>query len=115
MVLGLFDPENGAASSERLVNACRRLASAEPARDVGVGLVEAVREELRRERIPVLHFRKEDGERGAASGKAGQLSQHLGTRKLALLRRRGGFRPLAAKRGRRRTQRGRWSHLDHQH
>ena len=26
------------------------------------GLVDALRDELRRERIPVLHFRKEDGE-----------------------------------------------------
>jgi GNAT superfamily N-acetyltransferase len=101
VVLGLFDPESGATSSERL---SKRLPSAgletslhdmsEP------GLVEAVREELRRERIPVLHFRKQDGQTlEHRLLQLGELSKQLGTRKLALLRRRGGFRPLASKRG----------------
>ncbi len=63
------------------------------------GVVEAVRDELRRERIPVLHFRKLDEETlEQRLSQLGDLVQQLGTRKLALLRRRGGFRPLVGKR-----------------
>jgi GNAT superfamily N-acetyltransferase len=100
VVLGLFDPDTAATSSERLV---KRLPvsglSPSPHEMSEAGLVGAVRDELRRERIPVLHFRKLDGEtleqRLAALG---NLSRELGTRKLALLRRRGGFRPLSGRR-----------------
>ena len=97
VVLGLFDPETGASSSERLV---KRLPAAglspSPHEMSESGVVEAVREELRRERVPVLHFRKVDGETLEQRLIAlGTMSQQLGTRKLALLRRRGGFRPLA--------------------
>jgi GNAT superfamily N-acetyltransferase len=101
VVLGLFDPDTGASSSEKLM---KRLpaASLEPSPHEmsEQGLVEAVRDALRRERIPVLHFRKQEGETLAQRlTQLGQLSQKLGTRKLALLRRRGGFRPLVGKRG----------------
>jgi hypothetical protein len=97
VVLGLFDPESGPTSSERL---SKRLPSAglspAPHEMSEPGMVEAVREELRRERIPVLHFRKvEDETLEQRLAQLGELSQRLGTRKLALLRRRGGFRPLA--------------------
>jgi GNAT superfamily N-acetyltransferase len=100
VVLGLFDPETGASSSERLV---KRLpvASLSPSRHAmsEPGLVDALREDLRNERIPVLHFTKEDDESlEQRLSRLGSLSQQLGTRKLALLRRRGGFRPLVGKR-----------------
>jgi len=100
VVLGLFDPESGATSSERLV---KRLPAASmspsPHEMSEPDLVAAVREDLRRERIPVLHFRKVDGESlEQRLAQLGELSRQLATRKLALLRRRGGFRPLAGKR-----------------
>jgi acetylglutamate kinase len=100
VVLGLFDPDTGANSSERLV---KRLpaSSLTPSRHAmsEPDLVEAVREDLRNERIPVLHFSKLEGE-GLEQRLSllGELSQRLGTRKLVLLRRRGGFRPLVGKR-----------------
>lgn len=101
VVLGLFDPDTGATSSERLV---KRLPvaslSPSPHEMSEPALVEQVREDLRRERIPVLHFRKSDDETlDHRLVQLASLARHLGTRKLALLRRRGGFRPLAAKRG----------------
>jgi acetylglutamate kinase len=100
VVLGLFDPETGATSSERLI---KRLPAASlspsPHEMSEPGLMAAVRDELRRERIPVLHFRKVEGETlETRLSQLGELAQQLGTRKLALLRRRGGFRPLAGKR-----------------
>jgi GNAT superfamily N-acetyltransferase len=100
VVLGLFDPEAGAASSERLV---KRLpaASLEPSpHDMSEpDLESAVRDELRRGRVPVLHFRKRDDDTlEQRLAELGELVRTLGTRKLALLRRRGGFRPLAGKR-----------------
>jgi acetylglutamate kinase len=101
VVLGLFDPDTGATSSERLI---KRLPAAglspTPHEMSEPDLEKAVRDELRRERIPVLHFRKTEGETlDQRLVQLGELSRELGTRKLALLRRRGGFRPLAAKRG----------------
>jgi len=100
VVLGLFDPESGATSSERLLKRLPVLAmSPSPHEMSEVGLVEAVREDLRRERIPVLHFRKVEGETVEQRlAQLGELVRSLGTRKVALLRRRGGFRPLAGKR-----------------
>ncbi len=101
VVLGLFDPETGATSSERLA---KRLPSAGlspmPHEMSEPNLGDALRDDLRRERIPVLHFRKNEGEAlDQRLAQLGELSRQLGTRKMALLRRRGGFRPLAAKRG----------------
>jgi GNAT superfamily N-acetyltransferase len=101
VVLGLFDPDTGATSSERLI---KRLPAASlspsPHEMSEPGVVEAVRDELRRERIPVLHFRKVDGESlEQRLSQLGELVRQLGTRKVALLRRRGGFRPLVGKRG----------------
>lgn len=100
VVLGLFDPETGATSSERLSKRLPAAAlSPSPHEMSEPGLVQAVRDELRRERIPVLHFRKlEDETLEQRLSQLGELCQQLGTRKLALLRRRGGFRPLAGKR-----------------
>lgn len=100
VVLGLFDPEAGAASSERLVKRLPAASLAPSPHEMSQqGLVEAVRDELRREHIPVLHFGREEGQSlDQRLVELGGLAQALGTRKLALLRRRGGFRPLAAKR-----------------
>jgi hypothetical protein len=101
VVLGLFDPETGATSSERLI---KRLPAAglspTPHEMSEPGLVDALRDDLRRERVPVVHFRKDESDTlDQRLMQLGELSRHLATRKLALLRRRGGFRPLAAKRG----------------
>jgi hypothetical protein len=97
VVLGLFDPDTGATSSERLVKRLPAAALTPTPHEMSEpGLVEAVREELRRERIPVLHFRKVEGETlEQRLLQLGELARQLGTRKLALLRRRGGLRPLA--------------------
>lgn len=100
VVLGLFDPETGTTSSERML---KRLpaSSLTPTRHEmsEPGLVEALRADLRSERIPVVHFNKVEGE-GLEQRleRLGDLAKSLNTRKLALLRRRGGFRPLAGKR-----------------
>jgi acetylglutamate kinase len=100
VVLGLFDPDSGATSSEKLVKRLPAASLAPSPHEMSeAGLVEAVREELRRERIPVLHFRKVEGESlEQRLAQLGELARLLDTRKLALLRRRGGFRPLASKR-----------------
>ncbi len=97
VVLGLFDPDSAATSAERLVKRLPSAAMAPSLHEMSEpGLAEAVRDELRRECIPVLHFLKRDGEtQEQRLVLLGQLAQQLGTRKLALLRRRGGFRPLA--------------------
>jgi GNAT superfamily N-acetyltransferase len=100
VVLGLFDPDTGATSSERLTKRLPASSlSPSPHEMSEPDLVEAVREDLRRERIPVLHFRKVEGESlEQRLLQLGELSRQLGTRKMALLRRRGGFRPLSGKR-----------------
>jgi acetylglutamate kinase len=100
VVLGLFDPETGATSSERLL---KRLpvSSLTPSRHEmsEANLVETLRDDLRHERIPVVHFSKVEGESlEQRLERLGALAQQLGTRKLVLLRRRGGFRPLVGKR-----------------
>ena len=100
VVLGLFDPDSAATSSERLVKRLPISGMAPSPHEMSEpGLVEAVREDLRRERIPVLNFRKVEGESvDQRLAQLGELVRSLGTRKVALLRRRGGFRPLAGKR-----------------
>jgi acetylglutamate kinase len=100
VVLGLFDPDSGATSSEKLIKRLPASSLAPSPHEMSeAGLVEAVRDDLRRERIPVLHFRKEEGDTlEQRLGQLGEMARQLDTRKLALLRRRGGFRPLAGKR-----------------
>jgi hypothetical protein len=93
VLLGLFDPESAASSSERLVkrlpaaglDACPH-AMDEP------NLAEKLREELHAERIPILQFPLTEGlglEQRLAL--VGALVQKLETRKFVLLRRRGGL------------------------
>ena len=100
MVLGLFDPDSAAISSERLMKRLPVLSMTPSPHEMSApGLVEAVRDDLRRERIPLLNFRKVEGESvDQRLAQLGELVRSLGTRKVALLRRRGGFRPLAGKR-----------------
>lgn len=96
VVLGLYDPERGASSSERLV---KRLppAGMEPCpHEMGeAGLAEKLRAELRADRLPVVHFRASEGQTTAERiDQLGTLAKELDTRKFVLLRRRGGLRPL---------------------
>jgi GNAT superfamily N-acetyltransferase len=98
VVLGLFDPDSASTSSERLMKRLPVLGLAPSAHEMSEpGLVDSLREELRKERTPVVHFPKIEGETVEQRlAQLGALAQNLGTRKLALLRRRGGFRPLVA-------------------
>lgn len=93
VLLGLYDPDSAASSSERLVkrlpaaglDACPH-AMDEP------DLAERLREELHAERIPILHFPTTEGiglEQRLAM--VGALVRKLQTRKFVLLRRRGGL------------------------
>jgi acetylglutamate kinase len=93
VLLGLFDPESGAASSERLVKRLPAVgleASPHAADEPDVWL--RVREELIAGRVPVLHFSPGEGmglrERLT---EVAELCGALGTRKFVLLRRRGGL------------------------
>jgi GNAT superfamily N-acetyltransferase len=99
VVLGLFDPDTAPTSSERLIKRLPAASLSPSSHEMSQpDVVEAVRDELRRERIPVLHFRKVEGETlDQRLAQLGELVQKLGTRKLALLRRRGGFRPLVGR------------------
>jgi NAT, N-acetyltransferase, of N-acetylglutamate synthase len=96
VVLGLYDPERGASSSERLV---KRLppAGMEPCpHEMGeAGLAETLRAELRADRLPVVHFRPLAGQGiDDRLNELGALAKELDTRKFVLLRRRGGLTPL---------------------
>ncbi|HEY2409981.1 MAG TPA: hypothetical protein VGI10_28455 [Polyangiaceae bacterium] len=97
VVLGLFDPEAGPSCSERLlkrlpaagIDACPHEMSEE-------GLAARLGDELRANRVPVLHFRPLDGETlDERVADLGALAHALDTRKLVLLRRRGGLRSRA--------------------
>lgn len=93
IVLGLFNPEAAAAGSERLV---KRLPSvgldACPHEMSEPGLAERLREELRSERVPIVHFRSQEdaGYKERLLALAG-LARELDTHKVVLLRRRGGL------------------------
>ncbi|HEX6763830.1 MAG TPA: hypothetical protein VF103_00095 [Polyangiaceae bacterium] len=94
VVLGLFDPATAAASAERMV---KRLGTAGivplPHSMDEPDLVDRLRGELRRERIPVVHFMADDSQNGVERriDRLGELARALDTRKLVLLRRRGGL------------------------
>jgi acetylglutamate kinase len=94
VVLGLFDPATAAASAERLV---KRLGASGivplPHSMDEPDLVDRLRSELRRERVPVVHFMAEDTQNGLERRieRLGELAHALDTRKLVLLRRRGGL------------------------
>jgi len=94
VVLGLFDPAPAVASAERMV---KRLGTAGivplPHSMNEPDLADRLRDELRRERIPVVHFMPEDAANGLERRieRLGDLARALDTRKLVLLRRRGGL------------------------
>lgn len=94
IVLGLFDPATAAASAERMV---KRLGAAGivplPHSMDEPDLVDRLRGELRRERIPVVHFMAEESQNGLERRleRLAELARALDTRKLVLLRRRGGL------------------------
>lgn len=94
VVLGLFDPAPAPASAERMV---KRLGAAGivplPHSMDEPDLAERLRAELRRERIPIVHFMAEEPQNGLERRleRLGELAQTLDTRKLVLLRRRGGL------------------------
>ena len=96
VVLGLYDPERGASSSERLV---RRLPAAGmdpcPHSMTEPGLSERLRAELRADRLPVVHFEAAFGQTiDDRLNQLGALAKELDTRKFVMLRRRGGLHPL---------------------
>ncbi|HEY3668677.1 MAG TPA: hypothetical protein VGL19_21920 [Polyangiaceae bacterium] len=96
IVLGLYDPERSAGSSERLVKRLPPAGMDACPHEMGeVGLAETLRTELRADRLPVVHFRPIEGQ-GIEDrlNQLGALAKELDTRKFVLLRRRGGLRPL---------------------
>ena len=96
VVLGLYDPEQGAASSERLVKRLQLAGmDAYPHEMVEPGLAEKLRDELRADRLPVVHFAVREGKTiEDRLNELGALAKELDTRKFVLLRRRGGLKPL---------------------
>ncbi len=93
VLLGLYDPESGAASSERLLKRLPAVgldpcphAADEP------GLESRVRDELRAGRVPIVHFTQAEGigfEQRVQ--RIAELARALETRKFVMLRRRGGL------------------------
>lgn len=93
VLLGLFDPENALASAERLVKRLSSVGLVGCPFDMGeADLVDKLTAELRAERVPVLYFTSREGVGSAERLQAlGALTRALDTRKLVLLRRRGGI------------------------
>jgi len=92
VVLGLFDPEAAAFSSERLVKRLPTVGLDATPHEMGeTGLADRLREELRAERVPVVRFKPRDGSSFTdRTPELGALARALDTRKVVLLRRRGG-------------------------
>jgi GNAT superfamily N-acetyltransferase len=99
VVLGLFDPQAAAQSSERLA---RRLPAVglEPCPHPSdeQGLTGRLREELRQERVPIVHFVPGSADARERLLEVGRIAQALQTRKLVLVRRRGGLGPQSEQR-----------------
>ncbi|HYP76174.1 MAG TPA: hypothetical protein VER12_09475 [Polyangiaceae bacterium] len=100
VVLGLYDPEQGANSSERLIKRLQLQGMDAFPHEMGEsGLAEQLRGELRADRLPVVHFRAIEGQTiEDRLNQLGQLAKVLDTRKFVLLRRRGGLKPLTPSR-----------------
>ena len=96
VVLGLYDPERGPSSSERLVKRLPASGMEACPHEMGEpGLAEKLRAELRADRLPVVHFRVIEGQTiDDRLNELGALTKELDTRKFVLLRRRGGLKPL---------------------
>jgi hypothetical protein len=96
VVLGLYDPERGPSSSDRLVKRLPPAGVDARWHEMGeAGLAETLRGELLAEKLPVVHFRAIEGQ-GIEErlNELGALAKALDTRKFVLLRRRGGLKPL---------------------
>jgi len=100
VVLGLYDPEQAAASADRLMKRLQLAGMDACPHDMGEpGLAETLRVELRADRLPVVHFRATEGQTiEDRLNELGQLAKELDTRKFVLLRRRGGLKPLTPRR-----------------
>jgi hypothetical protein len=95
VVLGLFDPSTAAAAAERVA---RRFSAAGLVPYVHsmaeVTLVEDLIGELRAERVPIVHFPVKEGDSvDARLTRLADVARVLDTRKVVLLRRRGGLQP----------------------
>lgn len=95
IVLGLFDPSVAVVASERVA---RRISTAGLVPHVHAAdepeLGARLREELRAEHIPIVHFPDLPGDSlDARLTRLAELARSLDTRKVVLLRRRGGLRP----------------------
>lgn len=93
LVLGLFDPESAAAGAERLA---RRLPAAGLSHTLHAAnepdLAQSLVSDLRSERFPIVSFGPEPGTGTAQRLLAlAELARRLDTRKVVLLRRRGGI------------------------
>lgn len=95
VVLGLYDPERGAQSSERLAKRLPAAGMIPVAHEMGEpDLIEKLRSELRAERLPIVHFRPSAGQSTEDRlNELGVIAKELDTRKFVLLRRRGGLKP----------------------
>jgi len=100
VVLGLYDPDRGASSSERLVKRVQLAGFDAYPHEMGeLGLAEKLRVELRADRLPVVYFRAIEGQTiDDRLNELGTLAKELDTRKFVLLRRRGGLKPLTQRR-----------------
>ena len=93
LVLGLFDPESAAAGAERLFKRLPAAGLSPTLHDADEPeLVERLRRDLRSERLPIVTFLP-DPNRGLNERLAAlaELARGLDTRKIVLLRRRGGI------------------------
>ena len=100
VVLGLIDPEASTGGAERL---SKRLPSVGLEPNVHSadepGLADRLRQELRGEKVPLVQFSPSPGQTVAERfSKLGELLRGLGTRKIVLLRRKGGIGPKGERR-----------------
>ena len=95
LVVGLFDMSSGVQAAERVA---RRVSAAGLVPYVHLmdepELGQKLRDELRAERVPIVHFPVLEGDTfDARTVQLGMLARDLDTRKVVLLRRRGGLSP----------------------
>jgi acetylglutamate kinase len=93
VVLGVFNSEAAATASERLVRRLPAVGLEASLHEMGEPeLAEVVRDELRAERIPIVYFRSEPNKTfGERLASLAELVRALDTRKVVMLRRRGGL------------------------
>ncbi|HEY3497006.1 MAG TPA: hypothetical protein VGK73_20045 [Polyangiaceae bacterium] len=94
LVLGLWDPSTSAAAAERVARRATQVGLVPYVHAMDESdLADRMREELRAERIPIVHFPELVGDTlDARLTRLAELARSLDTRKFVLLRRRGGLR-----------------------